>query len=135
MPLADDTLPLPTVEEPAPVGIAPPWPSPVELSGVLASGSAGGGSGPGGYPPGPVAVAARAAPTRMGPMKPREAIADPASQCRWATRNNATTTAPKTTTTTTTQIHSGPTMALLLCLVGARRHDPGTSTASGRSPG
>jgi hypothetical protein len=26
-------------------------------------------------------------------------------------------------------------MALLLCLVGARRHDPGTSTASGRSPG
>jgi hypothetical protein len=97
---------------------------------------AGGGSGPGGYPPRP---GGRGWPCRPYPDgaagEAREAIADPASQCRRATRNAATTTAPKTTTTTTTQIHSGPTMALLLCLVGARRHDPGTSTASGRSPG
>lgn len=61
-------------------------------------------------------------------MRPPGVIVAPTPQRRRATRKAATTTATKTAMTTTTQIHSGPTIAPLLYLVGARRHDPGTPT-------
>ena len=80
IPLADDTVPLPTVEEPARSGSPPPSPWPVESCAGPDSKSGDGESAPGGCPPQPPAVAGRAATARSRPaVRPPAGTGLPAS--------------------------------------------------------